>query len=138
MSRLFYILKKKAWFFAYNATAITIRVMGCIDAKKISPDCPSGNFQENMHSLRKVYFCAEKLTFSIHLNLSSYRYIWKTISDLRGRRVIMPSGLVLFCFYCIDSRTTFFSEMFTFMQHNAEQLRWLTVTPDIQTPNSRG
>lgn len=99
MSWLFYILrKKKSLIFAYDATAITIRVVGCIDAKKISPDCPSGNFQENMHSLRKVYFCVEKLTFSIHLNLSSYKYLWKTTTDLRGRHVIMPSGLVLFCF----------------------------------------
>lgn len=98
MSRLFYILKKTSLIFAYNATAITMRVMGCIDAKKISPDCPSGNFQENMHSLRKVYFCVEKLTFSIHLNLSSYKYIWKNTIDSRGRHVIMPSGLVLFCF----------------------------------------
>lgn len=98
MSRLFYILKKTSLIFAYNATAITMRVMGCIDAKKISPDCPSGNFQENMHSLRKVYFCVEKLTFSIHSKLSSYKYLWRNTIDLRGRRVIMPSGLGLFCF----------------------------------------
>lgn len=72
MSRLFYILKKnkqkknqqkRSLIFAYDATAITQRVTGCIDAKKISPDFPSGNFQENMHSFRKVYFCVEKLHF---------------------------------------------------------------------------
>jgi len=51
-----------------------------------------------MHSLRKVYFCVEKLTFSIHLNLSPYKYVWKNTIDLGGRRVMMPSGLVLFCF----------------------------------------
>lgn len=104
MSRLFYILKKKSLIFAYNATAIAIRVMGCIDAKKISPDCPSGNFQENMHSLRKVYFCVEKLTFSIHLNLPLYEYLWQTTTDSRGRRAVMPGGW--FCSVsCADSRS---------------------------------
>lgn len=66
--------------------------MGCIDAKKISPDCPSGNFQENMHSLRKVYLCVEKLTFSIHLNPPLYEYVWQSTTDSRGRRGAVPGG----------------------------------------------
>lgn len=66
--------------------------MGCIDAKKISPDCPSGNFQENMHSLRKVYLCVEKLTFSIHLNPPLYEYVWQSTTDSRGRRGAVPAA----------------------------------------------
>lgn len=93
MSRLFYILKKKkSLIFAYDATAIAIRVMGCIDAKKISPDCPSGNFQENMHSLREVYLCVEKLTFSIHLNLPLYESVWQSTTDSRGGRGAAPAA----------------------------------------------
>lgn len=40
-----------------------------------------------MHSLRKVYFCAEKLAFSVHRNLSWCRYLWEDVHGVRGRRV---------------------------------------------------
>lgn len=91
MSRLFYILKKKrSLIFAYDATAITQRVTGCIDAKKISPDCPSGNFQENMHSFRKVYFCVEKLRF-LYTSSCHHTSISGDPRD-RGGRVSAPSG----------------------------------------------
>lgn len=71
--------------------------MGCIDAKKLSPDCPSGNFQENMHSLKKsLLLCGETHIFytlrSVITQVYPEKRNWR-----RGRRVIMPSGLVLFC-----------------------------------------
>lgn len=57
---------KAAQIFAFNAIAIIVRILGWIDIKNISLDCPSGNFQENMHNCLKVYLYMEKLTFSIH------------------------------------------------------------------------